>query len=261
DVLDVSSPRGSFILQSEERPLVLLSAGIGVTPVLAMLYALVSEHSQRQVLWLHSARDGEHHPFAAEVRRLVLTLPNSRSYVCYSRPRSSDKMGQDFDATGHLSQAVFDVAGVPRDADVYLCGPNRFMVDMKQELATFGVAPQRIHVEIFNGGESMMPGVVGAVTRSPHLPKDDADTGPLVSFARSGIAVHWNASVYESLLELAEACDVPVRWSCRMGVCHNCESGLVSGDVVYGPEPLDKPANGNLLVCCARPVRDVVIDL
>ena len=261
DVLDVSSPRGSFILQSEERPLVLLSAGIGVTPVLAMLYALVSEHSQRQVLWLHSARDGEHHPFAAEVRRLVLTLPNSRSYVCYSRPRSSDKMGQDFDATGHLSQAVFDVAGVPRDADVYLCGPNRFMVDMKQELATFGVAPQRIHVEIFNGGESMMPGVVGAVTRSPHLPKDDADTGPLVSFARSGIAVHWNASVYESLLELAEACDVPVRWSCRMGVCHNCESGLVSGDVVYGPEPLDKPANGNLLVCCSRPVRDVVIDL
>ncbi|HXQ73915.1 MAG TPA: MOSC domain-containing protein, partial [Pyrinomonadaceae bacterium] len=184
-VLDVSSPRGSFILQSGEQPLVLLSAGIGVTPILAMLYALVSERSQRQVLWLHSARDGEHHPFAAEVRRLMLTLPNSRSYVCYSRPRTSDKMGQDFDGTGHLSRSIFDTAGVPREADVYLCGPNRFMADMKQELAAFGVVPQRIHVEIFNGSEPSMPGVVGAVMRAPHLPKDDANTGPLVSFARS----------------------------------------------------------------------------
>lgn len=261
DVIDVSSPRGSFILQSGELPLVLLSAGIGVTPVLSMLYALVSEHSSRRVLWLHSARDGEHHPFAAEVRRLMLTLPNSRSYVCYSRPRSSDKMGQDFDGPGHLSQSVFDEAGVPRDADVYLCGPNRFMADMKQELATFGVAPQQIHVEIFSGSESMMPGVVGAVMRTPHLPKDDANTGPLVSFARSGIAAHWNASSYQSLLELAEACDVPVRWSCRTGVCHSCESGLVSGEVLYGPQPLDMPADGNLLVCCSQPVSDVVIDL
>ena len=82
-----------------------------------------------------------------------------------------------------------------------------------------------------------------------------------MSFARSGITAHWNASAYGSLLELAEACDVPVRWSCRTGVCHNCESGLVSGDVAYDPEPLDNPAAGNLLVCCSRPIRDVVIDL
>ena len=87
------------------------------------------------------------------------------------------------------------------------------------------------------------------------------NTGPLVSFARSGIAAHWKATAYQSILELAEACDVPVRWSCRTGVCHSCESGLVSGAVVYGPEPLDKPANGNLLVCCSQPIGDVVIDL
>ena len=128
------------------------------------------------------------------------------------------------------------------------------MADMKEALAAVGVAPERIHVELFNGSESMTPGVVGAATRAPHLPEDDADTGPLVSFARSGIAAHWNASAYQSILELAEACDVPVRWSCRTGVCHNCESGLVSGAVVYGPEPLDKPADGNLLVCCSQPL-------
>ncbi|RZN30811.1 MOSC and FAD-binding oxidoreductase domain-containing protein [Bradyrhizobium sp. Leo121] len=260
DVLDVSSPRGSFILQSGERPVVLLSAGIGATPVLAMLHALAEARSTRQVVWLHAARDRQHHPFAAEVRRLMLGLTRGRSYVSYSRPGSGDKIGEDFDATGHLSQSIFDEVGVPREAEVYLCGPARFMADMKTALASFGVPPERLHVEIFNGSESMTPGIVGAPMRAPHPPEDDANTGPLVSFARSGVAAHWKASAYQSILELAEACNVPVRWSCRTGVCHNCESGLVSGAVAYGPEPLDKPADGNVLVCCSRPIGDVVVD-
>jgi ferredoxin-NADP reductase len=239
---------------------VLLSAGIGATPVLAMLHALVADRSTRPVWWLHAARDREHHPFAGEVRRLLLALPSGRGLVCYSRPGPRDRKGEDFDATGHLSRSVFEEVGVPREADVYLCGPNRFMAEMKEALATL-VAPERIHVEIFNGSESMTPGVVGASMRAPHRPKDDANTGPVVSFARSGIAAHWQPSVYQSILELAEACDVPVRWSCRTGVCHSCESGLVSGAVVYGPEPLDKPADGNVLVCCSRPTGDVIIDL
>jgi ferredoxin-NADP reductase len=261
DALDVSSPRGSFILQFGERPVVLLSAGIGATPVLAMLHALVAARSTRQVFWLHAARDGQHHPFAAEVRRLLLELPQSRSYVCYSRPDSRDKKGEDFDATGHISRSIFDQVGVLPEADVYLCGPTSFIADMKEALEAFGVAAIRIHVELFTGSESMTPGVVAVAPRAPHSPQDEANTGPLVSFARSGIAAHWNASKYESILELAEACDVTVRWSCRTGVCHNCESGLVAGVVVYGPEPLEKPADGNLLVCCSQPLRDVVIDL
>jgi ferredoxin-NADP reductase len=260
-VLDVSSPRGSFILQSGERPVVLLSAGIGATPVLAMLHSLSEARSTRQVFWLYGTRDRRHHPFAAEVTGLLLTLTHGRSYVCYSKPDSSDRMSEDFDAIGHLSRSVFDTVDIPRDADVYLCGPPRFMADMKQTLAASGVAPARIHAELFNGSEPMTPGVVGAAARAPHVPEHDANTGPLVSFARSGIAAHWSASAYQSILELAEACDVPVRWSCRTGVCHNCESGLVSGTVVYGPEPLDQPADGNLLVCCSQPTLDVVIDL
>ena len=261
DALDVSAPRGSFILQSGERPVVLLSAGIGATPMMAMLHALAATGSTQPVWWLHSARDGQHHPFAVEVRRLMLALPRGRSYVCFSRPGPHDTMREDFDAAGHLSRSVFDSIGVPREADVYICGPTRFMGDMTEALATLGVAPERMHVELFKGSESITPGVVGASPRAPHLPRDDADTGPLVSFARSGIAAHWNASSYQSILELAEACDVPVRWSCRTGVCHTCESGLVSGAVVYDPEPLDKPADGNLLVCCSQPRRDTVIDL
>jgi ferredoxin-NADP reductase len=120
-------------------------------------------------------------------------------------------MAQDFDAVGHLSRSALDQVGVPLEADVYLCGPTQFMADMKEALALVRVAPERIHVELFNGSESMTSGVVGAATRALHLPTQDADTGPLLSFARSGIAAHWNASAYQSLLELAEACDVPVR--------------------------------------------------
>ncbi len=96
DSLDVSSPRGSFILQSGERPIVLLSAGIGATPVLAMLYALAAARSTRRVLWLHAARDGEHHPFAGEVRDLVRALPHGGRYVCYSSPGARDRVGEDF---------------------------------------------------------------------------------------------------------------------------------------------------------------------
>jgi ferredoxin-NADP reductase/MOSC domain-containing protein YiiM len=261
DHLDVSSPRGSFVLQPGERPVVLLSAGIGATPVLAMLHALAAARSTRQIMWLHTARDGQHHPFAGEVRGLMSALTNGRSHICYTKPDSNDKTGEDFNATGRFSRSVFDELGLPRDADAYLCGPNQFMADMKEALTAIGLVPERIHIEIFNGGESRTPGVVGATTRAPHPPSDAASTGPSVSFARSGISVHWDASRYVSILEMAEACDVPVRWACRTGVCHNCESGLISGAVVYDPQPLDKPADGNLLVCCSQPTGDVVIDL
>jgi ferredoxin-NADP reductase/MOSC domain-containing protein YiiM len=263
DTLDVSSPRGSFVMQSTgDRPVVLLSAGIGATPVLAMLHALAAAKSHRPVFWLHGARDRQHHPFAAEVRGLMRALAHGRSLICYSQPASGDKIDEDYDVSGHLARSVFDSIGLPKDADVYLCGPARFMIEMKQALAAMGIAPDRIHVEIFNGGESFTPGVIRATTRAPHPPPNEAAaTGPLVSFARSGVAAHWKPSAYQSILELAEACDVPVRWSCRSGVCHNCESGLVSGEVVYDPQPLDKPADGNVLVCCAQPARDVVVDL
>jgi ferredoxin-NADP reductase/MOSC domain-containing protein YiiM len=261
DALDVSAPRGSFVLQSGDGPVVLLSAGIGATPVLAMLHSLAAERSTRQVLWMQSDRDGQHHPFASEIRDLMRSLTHGRSHVCFSRPSSDDKPGETFDAAGHLSRSIFDDVGLPRDADVYLCGPSRFMADMKDALGAMGMAAERIHVELFNGSESITPGVVGAAAKAPHLPKEDADAGPVVSFARSNIAAHWNASAYQSILELAEACDVAVRWSCRTGVCHTCESGLVSGTVAYRPEPLEKPADGNVLVCCSQPTRDVVVDL
>ncbi|MDR6383729.1 MOSC and FAD-binding oxidoreductase domain-containing protein [Paraburkholderia caribensis] len=261
DTLDVSAPRGDFVLKEGIGPVVLLSAGIGVTPVLSMLHALSVAGSRRRVLWIHAARDGEHHPFGAESRRLLNMLEHARGHVCYSAPAASDRMGDDFDDTGRVSQTALEKIGLPVDADVYLCGPASFMHDMKGTLERMGVPGSRLHLERFGGVESFNPGVTGTSVRAPHLPPSEVAEGPLVSFARSGIAAHWNALAYPSILELAEACDVPVRWSCRSGVCHNCESGLVSGTVAYEPEPLDKPADGNVLICCARPAGDIVVDL
>jgi ferredoxin-NADP reductase/MOSC domain-containing protein YiiM len=260
DVLDVSAPRGVFTLRAGDRPIVLLSAGVGATPVLAMLHALAAGASPRQVWWLYGARNRDEHPFAQESRGLVQALPHSRSRIMYSRPGPEDRLGLDFDATGHLGMPVLDELGVPRDADFYLCGPSAFLQDLSAGLGAWGATGDRVHMEIFGPGESMTPGVSDAVVRPVHAPAGPAGLGPQVSFARSNLTVRWDEK-YQSLLELAEACDVPVRWSCRTGVCHNCESGLVSGAVSYRPDPLDPPAAGDLLICCSQPREDVVIDL
>ncbi len=260
DVIDVSQPRGGFTLLPGEGPVVLLSAGIGATPVMAMLHAQAASATPREVWWLHSARDGERHVFAAEARQLLGALTHGHGHVWYSRPAAKDRLGDDYDAAGRLEAAALGPLGVPRDGDFYICGPAGFIGDLTAGLGAWGVAADRIHSELFGGGPSLTPGVVGATPRDPHPPEGPVGAGPLVSFSRSGLVIRWRTDE-ESLLDLAEACDVPVRWSCRTGVCHNCESGLISGAVAYEPDPLDPPAAGNVLICCARPQGDVVIDL
>jgi MOSC domain-containing protein YiiM/ferredoxin-NADP reductase/ferredoxin len=260
DILDVSEPRGSFTLQPGDGPVVLLSAGIGATPVLAMLHALVASATPRAVWWLHGARDSKSHSFATEVRQLLGRLARGRSQIWYSRPAADDRQGREYDATGRLGIEVLDRLGVPRGGDFYICGPSGFLGDLRTGLAAWGVPAGRIHAELFSGGPSLTPGVISMAARAPHPPAGTPGTGALVSFARSGIAARWRLDD-RSLLELAEACDVPVRWSCRTGVCHNCESGLISGSVTYEPDPLDPPAQANVLICCSRPQGDVVIDI
>ncbi len=260
DTLEVSAPRGSFTLDPSERPLVLASAGIGLTPVLAMLHALAAESSTREIWWLYGTRDGKHHPFARETRALLRRLPRSRSRIWYSRASPDDRPGTDFDEQGHVAVARFDALNIPREAEFYLCGPTPFMQSLTNDLATWGVPGAHIHAEAFGSGPSSTPGILHPHHRAPHASPGPAGNGPIVSFARSNLAVRWDAK-FKSLLELAEACDVPVRWSCRTGVCHRCESGLVAGAVDYRPDPLQPPAEGNALICCSQPRADVVLDL
>ncbi|MDP9339225.1 MAG: MOSC and FAD-binding oxidoreductase domain-containing protein [Acidobacteriota bacterium] len=260
NIVDVAAPRGRFTLRPGENPVVLLSAGVGATPVLAMLHALANESSKREVWWLFGARNRADHPFAQEARKLVEALPRARSHIRYSRPDPGDRLGADFDEPGRIAVDLLEKLGVPRDADFYMCGPAAFLEDLTAGLAAWGVAPNRVNAEIFGAARTITPGIAEKLPVPPHAPEGPAGSGPRVSFARSGLNACWDRK-YSSLLEFAEACDVPVRWSCRTGVCHTCESGLISGSVAYQPEPLDPPAQGNVLICVSQPESDVVIDL
>jgi ferredoxin len=214
----------------------------------------------RPVWWLHSARDRAHHSFAKETDDLLVAFRASHRCVIYSRPAPGDMPGQDFDRTGHLSLQSLQDLGVPQDADFYLCGPPGFLKDLQDGLAAWGIPWPRVHVELFGSTPTLTPGIAGDTATVPHAPDGPAGGGPMVTFLRSGLAVPWDTR-FGSLLELAEACAVPVRWSCRSGVCHNCESGLVEGQLSYAPEPLDPPAEGNALICCATPRTAVELDI
>lgn len=260
DIVQASAARGSFTLRPGNAPVVLLSAGIGVTPVLAMLHSLAAGASTRDVWWLYGTRSSREHPFADEARSLLAALPHHHSRICYSSPDPADRPNVDFDRRGRLDMHVLEQLNLPRDGDFYICGPTSFMSDLAAGLASKGIAKDRIHTEIFGAGPSSTPGIAAPPSRAPHVPAGPPGSGPTVSFARSGLDVRWSPS-FQSLLELAEACDVPVRWACRTGVCHNCETGLVAGQIGYHPDPVDAPAEGNVLICCSRPQGDIVIDL
>ena len=257
DMIEAGAPRGSFVLRPGDHPVVLISAGVGATPVLAMLHVLAAERPTRQVWWLHGARNGSEHPFEQETYALLEQLPGAHRIVCYSHPSPQDR---NFDVAGRLTAEVLGEASVPADADFYLCGPGQFMRDIAAALTARGAAPDRVSMEVFGPADPVAPGVVHAPARSPHPPAGEPGRGPVISFSRSNLSVAWDPA-FASLLELAEACDVPVRFSCRSGVCHTCETGLVSGQVSYRPDPLEPPAPGSALICCSQPGGEVTLDL
>ncbi|MEH3134299.1 MAG: MOSC and FAD-binding oxidoreductase domain-containing protein [Mycolicibacterium neoaurum] len=259
DAVDVAAPRGVFALDDDPGPVVLLSAGIGVTPVLSMLHMLAEHRSMREIWWIHGSRDGGEHAFAEEIRTLTGRLAHAHSRTFYSRPRAADRLGVDYDDAGRISVETLRGMDVSLGGDIYACGPTGFMNDLVTGLEEFGVGTERLHTETFGAAAAINPGIAGAGTVGVHPPAETG-SGPAISFARSSLTVPWSDR-YNSLLEIAEACDVPTRWSCRTGVCHTCEAGLLAGEVTYDPDPLEPPADGNVLPCCAHPVGAVVLDM
>ncbi|WP_328333312.1 MOSC and FAD-binding oxidoreductase domain-containing protein [Kribbella sp. NBC_00382] len=260
--VDAAAPRGDFVLTADPGPVILVSAGVGITPVLAMLHALATEQadpqaaaesaapasSSRAVWWIHVARDEAQQAFASEAGQLLSGLPLAHQRVFYT-------------ATGKRPTAdQFAELGLPAEATAYICGPAGFMTEMTETLAGLGIARDRIHTELFGTLAAINPGITDRRAVPPHPPEGTPGTGPLVTFARSGLSVPWSDS-QPSLLDLADACDVPTRWSCRTGVCHTCVTPLISGEVTYSPEPLEPAPAGQILPCCARPASEVVLDL
>ena len=188
--------------------MLLISAGIGATPVLAMLQALAQERSDREIWWLHGARNGREHPFAAESRALLASLPNARAHVYYSRPGPDEREGRDFDGTGRLTASLLAELEPPSDAEAYLCGPTAFMDEISAGLAALGFDASRIHTELFGPAAGVTPGIAATPARAPHPPAGQPGHGPTVAFARSDLTIPWSGD-YGTLLELAESCDVP----------------------------------------------------
>ena len=248
-VVESAAPRGDFYLTEGSDPVVLISAGIGITPVLAMLHSLSAARSGRHVWWLHTTRNRETQAFAAEVATLIESLPHARRLVSYTQTQ------------GRLSRPAIVALNLPADASAYLCGPTQFMIDMRDALTAAGLDPARIHSELFGALPPINPGIVdGGARKRPHPPAGTPGTGPSITFARSGLTVNWSAD-YGNILDLAEACDVPTRFSCRSGVCHVCETGVVAGTATYLQSPLEKPDDATVLICSAAPETDLVLDL
>jgi ferredoxin len=161
---------------------------------------------------------------------------------------------------GRVSQDELAAMGLPTDAHAYICGPGAYMADMTSFLTALGFDADRIHTELFGAAPAITPGIATPAGRPPHQPPGPPATGPLVTFARSGLSTRFPEATH-SVLDLADACDVNTRWSCRTGVCHTCETPLLSGEVAYDPDPLEPPDPGDVLICCARPTTDVVLDM
>ncbi|MEU4928727.1 MOSC and FAD-binding oxidoreductase domain-containing protein [Streptomyces yokosukanensis] len=259
DLLDVAAPRGTFVLEEGTGPVVLASAGIGITPVLAMLHQLAAVRDPRPVRWIHVAHDRAHHAFAAESHALLARLPDAREQLYYTAEADPGPDGRHA-VRGRPTAASLADLGLSADADAYLCGPPAFMDDLGAVLREHGLRPERIHTERFSALPAVNPGVMPATAVRPHPPSGPPGTGPLITFARSGITTPWSPA-HGSLLELAEACDIPTRWSCRTGVCHTCATHLVSGGITYTTPPLEPPEAGTVLVCCSAPATEVVLDL
>lgn len=248
-LLEIASPRGDFHLTDGGGPVVLISAGIGITPVLAMLHALFDARSDREIWWLHTTRNPETHCFAGEVDELIAALPHARQQTVYTQTH------------GRLNREYIASLGLPEAAEAYLCGPQGFMAQVRGDLLAAGLDSARIHSELFGALPSIRPGVVSEVSgAAPHAPAGPVGSGPAVTFARSGLSVPWSPD-YRTLLDLADACAVPTRFACRSGVCHVCETEIISGRTTYIEQPLEPPTPGTVLICSAAPEDEVVLDM
>ena len=259
DALMALPPRGLFMVEPGSRPIALLSAGIGVTPMAAMLEQLESCPLGRQVYFIHGARSGREHVLDARVRELTTGSQLLRRFVKYSQPSSDDLEGRDFDAAGRVTVDDIEALIPSLEADYYVCGPVTFMRDIIRGLVDRGVPKDRIRYEFFGQNEPLFDDP--AAMEDSSEPATDAQGKPIiVTFARSGVSVPWTKGAF-SILSLAEQRGLRLANSCRTGLCSVCVCRLDAGEVAYEVEPIEPPAAGEVMICCARPTTSVMLNL
>ncbi|MEE8548572.1 MAG: MOSC domain-containing protein [Alphaproteobacteria bacterium] len=255
--LRVRSPRGKFFLDPKgEGGLALVSAGVGLTPMVSMLNAIVEAGSRRPTWFVHGARNGAEHAMGAQVRRLARENDNVDVHVRYSRPGPDDMEGRDHDSEGHVDVALLKRLLPGNDVHFYLCGPTPFMRSLFNGLITWGVPEDRIHYEFFGPASALIERKGAKATGGDCV---ECATDIEVTFTRSGRTANWNPS-FGTILDMAEGLGLNPPYSCRSGICHTCKCAIEYGEVEYVEEPLDPPEPGTALICCSKPKTNVSVD-
>ena len=263
DRLELLAPCGHFSLKRGEVavPVILISAGVGITPMVSMLHAHLARQDKRlpSLYFIHSTQNAQTHAFAGEVAQLLAQHPQLRSHIVYTRPDTGSVAGRDYQSSERLNGAALEqiLEGIgcwfsekwielgAADCEYYLCGPDEFVEQIRLQLDELGVPAYAIFHESFSGGLGSLDGV--------QLPEAS------VSFSHSQQQAQWRQDDDLSLLELAEQAGLNPEFSCRSGRCGLCRVPLLQGEVLYPRLPSIELAPGEVLLCCSLPKGDLVL--
>jgi len=252
DVVEISNPTGNFYLNSRNsNEVVLLSGGVGITPMLSMLEYIAVNEPTKKVLFLHSSLNKAVQPMLPRLKELTTLHNNFDLSIHHSNPMADEVPKIDYDYEGMISKEYLELAIPKTKTDIYLCGPTAFMEAMYKHLTDLGIKEENIKYEFF--GEAKKLG-------SKQTAIEPVINRYKVRFSKAGIETYWKESNL-SILELAEEKGLNPHFSCRMGTCSTCESVLLSGDIEYEPEPFMEAEEGKIFICCSKPVSDLIVDI
>ncbi len=251
-LLNISKPTGKFHINiAADNPIVLISGGVGITPMLSMAEYAAAHQPNRKVYFLHSSIDKQVQPMSKRLREIQAKHPGFELTIFHTTPQEDELKGVDFDEKGFITRQYLEAMNIEKGADYYLCGPVGFMEAMYNALIEMKIPETNIAYEFF--GDGKLSGAAPKFT-------DSKSAGLSVTFSKSGVSANWPEGI-SSLLELAEVNGLSPAFSCRMGTCSTCETRMISGEITYDPEPFMEPQTENIFICCAKPVSDVIIDL
>lgn len=264
DEIELTGPAGAFVCaEDNQRPVILLSGGVGVTPLVSMLHRL-ARASSRRVHFLHACENSAMHAFGDEVSALAAMREGIDVHVCYRNPDAGDEARGVCHSTGLLTKETLQRLPLD-DYEVYLCGPPGFMQATWRLLRELGVARERMHYEFFGPATVLEDKAEGRFDApepvSVIAPVQTAkETEVTVRFHPQVEPLAWNPAC-NSLLDMAEQAGYAPAFNCRAGLCNACMTPLLAGRVDYIEEPLAPPPDGKVLLCCTRPVTSVTLAL